>query len=215
MKRVGCMICAIALMLLCCACGDPVALDEPIVGEVTDDVQPYFPEEPVPVVVPLVERLENGDIKATIHAGLLAEDESEVLTEEQKADGFIDAVRNDDMSVTYTIAADRYEDCVKKVQQECRDEIVNGTATGAFESVYAAEVNEDFTFVKATAESVGYSGLDAAEACFQLSIYAIRAQAFDINAAGTCVISVVDETTGAEHERHTYPDEMHLFPAEE
>ncbi len=215
MKRVLLTVCVLSLLLCCCACGDPVALDEPIVGEVTDDVQPYFPEEPVPVVVPLVERLENGDVQVTIHAGLLMEGESEVLSSAQKADGFIDAVRNDDMSVTYTIAGDRYEDYVKKVQQECRDEIVNGTATGAFESVYAAEVNEDFTFVKATAESAGYSSLDAAEACFQLSIYAIRAQAFDINAAGTCVISVVDETTGAEHERHTYPDEMYLFPAEE
>ncbi len=211
MKRIWIVLCVMALLL--CGCG--TANEEPLTStDTAGDVQPYFPEEAIPVVVPLVERLENGDIQATIHGGLLIDDESEELTEAQVADGFIGAVRNEDRSVTYTIAGDRYEAFLEKHKQICRDAIVNGAASGAFESVYKVEVNEDFSFMTGTAETEGYSGLDAGEACFQSAIYAIRAQAFDINAPGTCVMVVVDESTGAEHERHTYPDEFHLFPAD-
>lgn len=213
MKRIGILLCALCLVLLC-GCGNQEAHTSPISGD-SGDAQPYYPEEATPVVVPLVKRLENGDIQATIHGGLLIDDEGDVLTEEQIADGFIDAVRNEDSSVTYTIAGDRYDAFLEKHKQVCRDAIVDGAASGSFESVYAAEVNDDFSFVKATAETAGYASLDAAEACFQSAIYAIRAQAFDINAPGTCTISVVDETSGEEHERHIYPDEFQLFPVED
>ena len=210
MKRIVCILAA--LMLLFCGCQP--ALREPVVGSDTGDLQPYYPEEATPVVVPLVERLENGDVQATIHGGLLTEGESEVLTAAQKADGFLSAVLNEDKSVTYTIAGDKYEAFLKKHQDTCRSQIVDGAASGTFESVYKVEINEDFSFAKATASTIGYSGVDAVESCFQTAIYAIRAQAFDINAVGTCTVVVVDETTGAEHERHVYPDEFELFADE-
>lgn len=211
MKRFCCLLLAAAMLLLC---GCQPANTEPVVGPDTGDVQPYYPEEAIPVVVPLVTRLENGDIEATIHAGLLTEGETEVLTPAQKEDGFLSAVRNEDKSITYTIAGEHYEEFLKKHQQACRDAIVDGAASGTFESVYKVEINDDFSFAKATAETVGYSAVDAVEASFQTAIYAIRAQAFDINAVGTCTIVVVDETSGEEHERHVYPDEFELYPAE-
>ncbi|MBQ3094096.1 MAG: hypothetical protein IJC52_02895, partial [Clostridia bacterium] len=194
MKRIMCLLCAV--LLLCCGCSGN-ANKEPVTGPPgSDDLRPYYREEAVPVVVPLVTRLENGDVQMTIHGGLLMNGESDVLTEEQKADGFLTAVRNEDQSVTYTIAGDRYEAFLKKHQQSCRDAIIEGGDSGAFESVYKVEINEDFTFAKGIAETAGYSGVDAAEAAFQTGLYAIRAQAFDINAAGTCTVSIVDETSG-------------------
>ena len=211
MKRIGAMLCAVCLLLGLCACGGQTP---PAPVEDTSNEQPYYPEEAVPVVVPTVEFLENGDVNVTVHAGLLLNGESEELSEEQIKDGYLSAVRNEDQSVTYTIAGDRFEEASKKVRDDCRYHIVEGTAAGSFESVYAAEVNEDFSFVKCTAESVGYNPLDAAEACFQTAILTMRAQTYDPNAPGTCEVIVVDETTGAVHERHIYPDELTLFPAE-
>ncbi len=210
MKRICLLVCAILLLSLCGCTESGVSTPHDMGG----DVQPYYPEEAVPVIVPLVKRLENGDVEATIHAGLLLNGESENLSENQIADGIIAAVRNEDRSVTYTIAGDRYEAFLKKMQDTCRREIVDGAASGSFESVYKAEVNEDFTFIKATAEMAGYSGVDAAEATFQSAIFAIRAQAYDINAAGTCTVVVVNETTGEELERHVFPDEFELYPDE-
>lgn len=212
MKRILISVCVIGLVLLC-GC-TKTATATPLTGESNGDVKPYYPEEAVPVVVPLVERMENGDVKATIHGGLLIDDEGDVLTEKQIGYGFIDAVRNDDASVTYTIAGDRYESFLEQYQQYCRECLIGAAESGAYESIYAAEVNEDFTFVKMTAETLGYSGLDAAEACFQTGIFAIRAQAFDINAAGTCTVIVVDETSGEEYDRHIFPDEFQLYPVE-
>lgn len=212
MKRWCAVLCAVLVMMFCGCAEETGGVSTP--HDMGSDVQPYYPEEALPVIVPLVKRLENGDIEATLHGGLLLEGESEVLTAEQVADGFLAGVRNEDGSVTYTIAGDRYEAFLTKFQKRCRDIIVDAAASGSFESVYKAEVNEDFTFIKATAGTKGYSGVDAAEVTFQSAIYAIRAQAFDIHAAGTCVIVVVDETTGEEYERHTYPDEFELFPVE-
>ncbi len=211
MKRMWIGLCAVSMLLLMMSgCGTQT----PPPTEDMSNSEPYVPEEPVPVVVPLVERLENGDVQATIHAGLLLNGESEELSEQQIADGFLSGVRNEDQSVTYTIAGDRYEAFLEKHQEECRYQLVEGAASGAFESVYAAEVNEDFSFVKCTAASEGYAGLDAAEACFQSALYAICAQAYDIDAPGHCEIIVVDETTGGVHEQHFYPEEFRLFPVE-
>jgi len=208
MKRLLC----VCLMMMVVLCGCTTIPEEPLPP--ADDLQPYYPEEAVPVVVPLVERLEDGNVTVTVHAGLLLNGESEELSEQQIEDGYLEAVRNEDQSVTYTIAGDRYEAVKKAVQDDCRYHLVEGAAAGSFESVYKVEVNEEFSFIKATAETIGYNPLDAGEACLQSAIYAMRAQAYDIDAVGYCEMIVVDETTGAEHERHRYPDELQLFPAE-
>ncbi len=217
MKRAW-LAAAVAVLMLLCGCTTdsvPDAYETPVTGAPgNDDAQPYYPEEAVPVVVPLVEYNENGDVLVTVHGGLLIDDEGDVLTAQQIEDGFIGAVRNEDKSVTYTIAGDRYEDFVEKHKQRSRDLIIDSAESGAYESIYKADPNEDFTEIICTADTEGYAGLDASEAIFQSGYYAIRAQAYDINAKGKCVVIVIDETTGEEKDRRVYPEEYDLFPAE-
>ena len=89
----------------------------------TQSAQDPRTEQPIenPVVVPIGERTAEG-VKVTVHSGLLGVN-PEVLTEEQKADGFISAVRNEDDSVTYTIANDKYDAFVEKKRQSTCDSI--------------------------------------------------------------------------------------------
>ncbi|MBR5134671.1 MAG: hypothetical protein IKV35_03640 [Clostridia bacterium] len=209
------ILAAALLLLLCCGCengagGD--ALVTPQTGP-NDDLRPYYPEEAIPVVLD-AHYLDNGDVQVTIHGGLLINDESEVLNDQQIADGFISGVRNEDQSVTYVIAGDRYDEFLANHKKRCRDAIINGAASGAYESIYAAEPTEDFSYVKATADTEGYSGLDASEAIFETGYYAIRAQAFDVNAVGKCLVEVVDETSGEVLTSRVYPEEFDLFPVE-
>jgi len=214
MKRLILLLCAAAMLF--CGCSvqetDPNAPLTPKTG-VGGDMKPYYPEEAIPVEHKAV-RLENGDVQVTIHAGLLIDEFSDVLTAEQREQGFTNAVLNEDKSVTYTIAADQYDAFLTAHQERYRAKIKNAAASGAYETVIAAEANEDFTFVTTYAEGQWYSGLDGGEAIFQTAVYAIFAQAFDVDAPFKSTVVVVDEK-GTELLRGNYPEDFHLFPKDD
>ncbi len=193
MKRLICILMILVIGLCGCA-QQPSDTGE---GEST------LPTSP-PVIVPIGERTEEG-VKVTIHSGLLGMN-SEYLSEEQKADGFLSGVRNEDDSVTYTIANDKYEAFVEKSRQNALKSI-DETVRGNFGSVTNVECEPDLSAVKLTVRRVDYEYSVDAIVVFAVGSLAVIHQAYDVDAPGTCVITVVDED-GKQVSRNVYPDEL-------
>lgn len=195
MKRVWCVITA-ALMLCGALCG--CQTQEPPVNELDPNYNPN------PIVVPIGERTEEG-VKITIHAGLLGMDPT-TLTETQIADGFLDAVRNEDESVTYTIATDRYDAFVVK-NSESTKSLIRETVSSSYASVTDVEIAEDLSAVTLKVIRADYEYSVDALAVFSVGSMAIIGQAYDLNAPGSCVITVVDEN-GEQLTQTFYPEEL-------
>jgi len=159
-----------------------------------------------PVIVPIGERTAEG-VKVTIHSGLLGMD-SEVLSDAQKADGFIDAVRNEDDSVTYTIANDKYEAFVAKKRRAMCDSITQ-TVNDSFQSVTSVTYEPDLSAITLTVRRADYEFSVDAIAVFAVGSMAITYQAYDIDAVGNCVITVLDEN-GEQVSKTVYPEELIL-----
>ena len=195
MKRVICILLS-CLMLIGCS------------AQPTDDPQgggSVMPDS-IPVVVPIAERTDEG-VKVTIHEGLLGMD-SEVLSEEQKADGFLSGVRNEDGSVTYTIANDRYDAFVEKsYQKTCIS--IDETVRGNFPSVTGITYEKDLSAVTITAMRETYEFSVDSLVVFAVGTLIITHQAYDIDAVGTCVITVLD-VNGDQISKTVYPDELIL-----
>ena len=193
MKRLICMLLACAFLL--CGCGEQPA-EEP---------QNELPES-IPVVVPIGERTAEG-VKVTIHAGLLGMN-TEYLTEEQKADGFINAVRNEDDSVTYLIDGAKYDAFVEKdYQRTCKS--IDETVQGNFPSVTGVTYEKDLSAVTLTVMRDTYLYSVDALAVFAVGTLVITHQAYDLDAVGSCTITVFDEN-GEQISQNKYPDELVL-----
>jgi len=192
MKRICCV--ALCFLLLCGCTAQPI--------EQPDDGVPTSS----PVVVPIGEETDKG-VCVTIHPGLLGMN-SEVLSDAQIADGFIDAVRNEDDSVTYTIATDRYEAFVADNLAKTKATI-DETVRGNYPSVTSIEYTEDLSAITlhVIRENFEYS-VDAISV-FAVGTLAIMEQAYNIHAPGRCVITVLDEN-GAEVSVTDYPKELIL-----
>lgn len=191
MKRWICLL--IACMLMLCGCN----------AQTTEDPST---EPNDPVVVPIGERTAEG-VKVTIHSGLLGMD-SEVLSDAQKADGFLDAVRNEDDSVTYTIANDKYEAFVEKKRQTMCNSITQ-TVNDSFQSVTSVTYEPDLSAITLTVRRADYEFSVDAIAVFAVGSMAITYQAYDIDSAGNCVITVLDEN-GEQVSKTVYPEELIL-----
>ncbi len=192
MKRLLCVL--LSCLLLSGCASQPV--EETPVTEPTS----------IPVVVPIAERADGG-VKVTVHAGLLGMD-SEVLSDEQKADGFVDAVRNEDGSVTYTIDETKYEAFrEKKYQKTCTS--IDETVRGNFPSVTGISYEKDLSAVTITAMRETYEFSVDSLVVFAVGTLIIAYQAYDIDAVGTCVITVLDEN-GEQISETVYPDELIL-----
>ncbi len=190
------MMCLLlACLCLLCGCGAQPA-EEPQ-NELS---------ESIPVVVPIGERTEEG-VKVTIHAGLLGIN-TEDLTEEQKADGFLSGVRNEDDSVTYTIDSAKYEAFVEKhYQKTCIS--IDETINGNFPSVTGVSYEKDLSAVTLTVMRDTYLYSVDALAVFAVGTLVVTHQAYDLDAVGTCTVTVLDEN-GEQISQNVYPDELVL-----
>ena len=190
------MMCLLlACLCLLCGCGAQPA-EEPQ-NELS---------ESIPVVVPIGERTEEG-VKVTIHAGLLGIN-TEYLTEEQKADGFLSGVRNEDDSVTYTIDSAKYEAFVEKhYQKTCIS--IDETINGNFPSVTGVSYEKDLSAVTLTVMRDTYLYSVDALAVFAVGTLVVTHQAYDLDAVGTCTVTVLDEN-GEQISQNVYPDELVL-----
>ncbi len=195
MKRVFCLLFSCLMLVGCVA--------QPSEG--TQDGGTALPET-IPVVVPIAERTEEG-VKVTIHAGLLGMD-SEVLSDEQIADGFLSGVRNEDGSVTYTIDGSKYDAFVQKsYQKTCTS--IDETVRGNYASVTGISYEKDLSAVTVTVFRDAYEYSVDALVVFAVGTLVIAHQAYDIDAVGTCVITVLDEN-GEQISKTVYPDELIL-----
>lgn len=195
MKRILCLLLACVLLGGC-----TVQPNEP---PNTGSVLP----EAIPVVVPIAQRTEDGHVQVTIHNGLLGMN-SEVLSDEQKADGFLSGVRNEDGSVTYTIDGAKYEAFLaKRYQATCTS--IEETVRGNYASVTDVSYEEDLSAVTVTVLRDAYEYSVDALVVFALGTLVITYQAYDMDAAGTCVITVLDEN-GEQVSKTVYPDELIL-----
>ena len=186
---------ALACVLLLCGCG----------AEPAEEPQTDLPET-IPVVVPIGERTEEG-VKVTIHAGLLGVN-TEYLTAEQKADGFISGERNEDDSVTYLIDSAKYDAFVEKdYQKTCTS--IDETVKGNFPSVTGVSYEKDLSAVTLTVMRDTYLYSVDALAVFAVGTLVITHQAYDLDAVGTCTITVLDEN-GEQISQNVYPDELVL-----
>ena len=200
MKRNLCVLVVLAvLMMLCCACSETPA--EPEVP--ADDLRPL--PEAIPVVVPIGERTEDG-VKVTIHGGLLGE-RGEELSEQQIADGFIDAVRNEDDSVTYTIATDKYDALVARYRADARAAILYTVEDGSYYSLKSIDCAEDLSEITFHVDGNYFRESMDELMVFGNGMIAITAQAYDLDAPGTCVLRVFDEN-GEQIVERIYPDEL-------
>ncbi len=207
MKRVFCGVFA-ALLLLSAGCASQPQQGDvyPIVGS-GGDVQPYYPPEPIPIVIPLAERTDEG-VKVTIHAGLLGMNNEE-LTEAQVADGFTDAVLNEDGSVTYTIAEDKYDAFVERERQTAYNGILSASQSADLGSVTDITCTEDLSAVGIYVIEDEYLYSTDAEVVFGAGLTAVMGQMYNIDAPGTCVIKVYNEA-GDVIDEVIYPDELVL-----
>lgn len=203
MKKIAMLV--LSLVLLLAGCAAPVQ-DDPNVGT-TGDAQPYYPPEPVPVVLPIAERID-GAVKVTVHGGLLGDD-TEVLTDAQKADGFIDAVRNEDDSVTYTISEDKYDAYVERLRSNHYNTILYMGVNA--DAVTDIKCTDDLSAIDIYVIRNEYVQSTAGEIVFGVGLNAMHGQVYNIDAPGTCVITVYDEYNEIV-EQVTYPDELVLYP---
>ncbi len=197
MKRWVCI--AMALMLMLCGCTATAPASDSDQGGQT------LPTS-APVKVPIGERTGDG-VKVTIHAGLLGVD-SEVLSEEQKANGFLEGVRNTDGSVTYTIDSARYDTFVQDKLAKTKTAI-DETVRGNFPSVTGITYEEDLSAITVTVNRANYEYSVDSLVVFAVGTLAITEQAYDLDAPGICVVTVLDEQ-GDEVSRTVYPDELVL-----
>ncbi len=198
MKRVYCLI--FALLFVMCGCGAPE--DE----APADDFQPQE-EITSNIVIPIGERTDEG-VKMTIYGGLLGND-SEVLSQTQIDNGFIDAVRNEDESVTYTIAADRYDGFITDFRARAKRSIEMTAEDGNYASLIAVECADDLSAIKLTVDEGLYAQSMDALAVFGTGLIAVTAQSYDIDAPGVCIITVVNEA-GETLSTTEYPKELIL-----
>lgn len=201
MKRVFSLL--LILLLVLCGCGEEPIDDTPPQGEVDLPVE----EETSNIVIPIGERADEG-VKMTIYGGLLGND-SEVLSQTQIDNGFIDAVRNEDDSVTYTIAADRYDGFIADFRARAKRSIEMTAEDGNYASLIAVECTDDLSAIKLTVDEGLYSQSMDALAVFGTGLIAVTAQSYDIDAPGVCIITVVNEA-GEEISRTEYPKELIL-----
>ncbi len=201
MKRIAALVLAM-LMLLCGCASAPV--EEPTTP--TDDTLQTLPTS-APVVIPIGERTADG-VTVTIHEGLLGA-LSEELTEQQIADGFTAAVRNEDGSVTYTIDATRYDTMIARYREDARKAILYTVEDGSYYSLTAAECEEDLSAITLHVERELYENSMDALMIFGTGMIAVTAQAYDVDAPGRCVITVVDEA-GQTVAQTIYPEELVL-----
>ncbi len=160
-----------------------------------------------PVVIPNGERTSDG-VKVTIHAGLLGE-LTEELTEQQVKDGYTAAVKNEDGSITYTIAADAYDTTVARYRADARAAILYTVEDGSYYSLKSAECAEDLSSITLHVDRALYEDSMDALMVFGTGMIAVTAQAYDVEAPGRCVIKVVDDA-GATISETVYPDELIL-----
>ena len=194
MKRIFALL--LAALLLLSGCGNSESVEE----------TPPVTEDTIPVVVPIGERTEEG-VKVTIHAGLLGMD-TEFLSETQKENGFIAAVRNEDRSITYTISTDAYDAYIqKKYQDTCSS--MESTVKDSFGSVTNLSYEPDLSAVTLTVRRNDYEYSVDTLVVFAVGSMVIGYQAYDLEAPGKCVITVVDEE-GKQISQNVYPDELVL-----
>jgi len=204
MKRIAVLMLAVLLLFVGCAAPDSGS-EYPKVGSADDDARPYYPPEPIPVVVPLAERVE-GAVKVTIHKGLLGND-TEVLTDKQKEDGFLDAVRNEDESVTYTIAEDKYDALVERHRSNNYGAIVHMLVN--YDSISLIECTDDLSQIDIYAIRDEFVHSTEGEVVFGVGLHAMLGQMYNIDAPGVCVITVYDENNEI-IEQTTYPEQLNL-----
>lgn len=205
MKRITAW--ALLLVLLLCGCqassSEENGTKTPVTGAGTLGTLPPT----IPVVVPIGERTENG-VNVTIHAGLLGNN-SEVLSQTQIDDGFTEAVRNEDGSVTYTIAADRYDAFAARCREEAYKSIMYTAQSGNYVSLETVECAQDLSSITLHVIREYYAESMDGLMVFGTGLIAVTAQAYDLEAPGTCVITVVDEH-GVVISETVYPDELIL-----
>ena len=127
------------------------------------------------------------------------------LTQEQKDNGFIDIIKNNDGSATYTIKEKDYKVFIVDLKKEATngiDEITDGT----FTSIKSVSYNDDLSEITIVADKEAFNGSFDSLSMMSCSLNSLIYQRFDVNAKGKCTVKVKDSASGEVFKTKTYPE---------
>ena len=213
MKKLTAIVLALVMLLAFAACSNNGTEEETTTDETTAAVtetgtedtdttrENLFDNEPV--------TNEDGDVVITCPPSFYDEDNppSEELTDEQKEQGFKQAIANEDGSLSYIISADKYE----SVKTQNIEDITSSLAQYSETTEYINKVgaSEDFSVINIQVDEEGFnSDLSALAYVWEIGLYGELAQVFAGVAPDKLSVDVIitDAETGDVINAAHYPE---------
>lgn len=209
MKKLIALLLALAMVLSLAACGNtasaPADQSSPAKEAPASTPVAPAPKEDVKITLPaeLVELMEEDD-------GDSSSDSDSSFLDVSKSDSVLDAVKNSDGSITYTIDGEKYDDMLSEYKTTICDALSEIATSGETPSIKAVTATDDMKKVTMTVDYAAYSNsfdsLMILAPVMYLDVYHIIAGVsqddirFDID--------IVDEASGEIKDSCTYPDDF-------